>query len=464
MSCSSDLCLKVDLDGDIRRFRIEQSTNFSETWEALDLALSSSYGFKAGSEVILKYRDDEGDLCTLANTTLQDCILQFNGKPIKLIASVKEPHDGTSHKFPQQQAEQNPPSLERAEERIQDAEGERSEARDPSGALSVRPKRILACLRSLREADKLSPEMVSSIMLHFLPMMAQMSDKLREKLNRAGARRRDSWLPLLHLILCQLDALEGMEHVKPMLEEFVSGKNPSKFGDCFAALVETLCFIEDKVAVAGVLKVVAEEFIDTLPSLLPKPKPWAVHLPTLPRHEGFSCASCGAKPIEGPRFHKRDADLDVCGECYIDVACDATSKFECHLWPTSTQRQHRWEAFRDAAWSGSEDWNLRWSCSKGKGKGKGKKGWWKDVCRRRSMHESFKHFAGEFGPLGHAGRGCCVSEQYAHIGDEAGRAGKELEAAVKGVGRGIEAAVKSVAEHLARDLGTYGNAAHRFSD
>ncbi len=68
------VALKIELDGDVRRFRIELPEN-ADTESKLSLIESEVrlvYKLAEDAALILKYFDDEGDLCTLVQQTLTD--------------------------------------------------------------------------------------------------------------------------------------------------------------------------------------------------------------------------------------------------------------------------------------------------------------------------------------------------------------------------------------------------------
>lgn len=171
--------------------------------------------------------------------------------------------------------------------------------------------------------------MIASLTFQFLPIMAQRAHRKQEKLNRVGTQQRELILPLLRRIAGQLDAVPGTEVVKGDLEAFISGKQAGKLGDCISALLKVLVAAEPKASVAQLLKDASEELLDLLPKVFPMA--FASHYPTLATHMGTTCAACNIEPIQGPRFHNTAGQLDLCGECYIDSAFDASTKWECRL-------------------------------------------------------------------------------------------------------------------------------------
>jgi len=423
MASGSTLLLKVDLGGDLRRFYAKEGTDLDETWENLVQAVRKGFDIKEEGEFTFKYKDDEGDACTLVSETLQDCIALATGGPMRLQASfvaMKGSEKLASHGSPSvpqleaaslgqqpQDVQSEPPtyssrSTASGEQAAAPPPGleECSEEGDAGGCLGSRgvgPWKLLACLGSLRAADRMSAPMIASLTFQFLPIMAQRAHRKQEKLNRVGTQQRELILPLLRRIAGQLNAVPGTEVVKGDLEAFISGKQTGKLGDCISALLKVLVAAEPKTAVAHLLKDASEELLDLLPKVFPLA--FASHYPTLATHAGTTCAACNVEPIRGPRFHNTAGQLDLCGECYIDSAFDASTKWECRLaaaTPCDADPVQAWKEGMKARFEGmkarkdcGKHWkelagafafaNMAWKGFGGKGKGKGKaKGHGKD--------------------------------------------------------------------------------------
>jgi len=333
------------LGGDLRRFYAKEGIDLDETWKNLVQAVRTGFDLKETGEFTFKYKDDEGDACTLVRETLQDCISLSNGGPIRLQASfaVAKAAPGQRRQDGLPQAQQDvqsepvtqvmgciasgdqvaalPPGLEEC--------SEEGDAGSCLGSRGVGPWKLLACLGSLRAADRMSAPMIASLTFQFLPIMAQRAHRKQEKLNRVGTQHRELILPLLRRIAGQLDTVPGTEVVKKDLEAFIAGRQTGKLGDCISALLKVLVVAEPKEAVAHLLKDASEELLDLLPRVFPLA--FASHYPTLATHVGTTCAACNVEPIRGPRFHNPAGKLDLCGECYIDSAFDASTKWECRL-------------------------------------------------------------------------------------------------------------------------------------
>merc|ERR1712060_641144 len=140
---------------------------------------------------------------------------------------------------------------------------------------------------------------------------------------------------------------------------FVSGQDIGKLGDCISSLLKLLVSVEPKATVAYLLKSISEDVLDLLSSIFPKV--CTREFPAVPEHSGTCRATCSATPIRGPRFHDTASAIDLCGECYIDFAFDASTNFECRLAASSDETARG--AFKFAP---------VFQVGKGKGKGKWK--------------------------------------------------------------------------------------------
>ncbi|CAK0814866.1 unnamed protein product [Prorocentrum cordatum] len=88
-----ELVVKVDLEGDVRRLRARlpprQGAGEEARYAALQATIVEGFKLPEGSpHLVLKYRDEEEDLCTLVEATLADFLQGASGRgPLKLVAS-----------------------------------------------------------------------------------------------------------------------------------------------------------------------------------------------------------------------------------------------------------------------------------------------------------------------------------------------------------------------------------------
>jgi len=84
------MILKVDMGGDVRRFRVElpEGSDVASKWQLILEQVRRSYCLPEDGELSLTYRDDEGEVCPLSQETLPDCLALAEGGLLRLIASA----------------------------------------------------------------------------------------------------------------------------------------------------------------------------------------------------------------------------------------------------------------------------------------------------------------------------------------------------------------------------------------
>lgn len=76
MEATKQITLKITLDKDIRRLTVDSSLS----WEKLQAVLFSTYKARTESEwkrTLVRYQDDEGDLCTVRTLEFSELIMNF---------------------------------------------------------------------------------------------------------------------------------------------------------------------------------------------------------------------------------------------------------------------------------------------------------------------------------------------------------------------------------------------------
>eukprot|EP00931_Biecheleriopsis_adriatica_P057777 TRINITY_DN3429_c0_g1_i1.p1 TRINITY_DN3429_c0_g1~~TRINITY_DN3429_c0_g1_i1.p1 ORF type:complete len:509 (-),score=103.45 TRINITY_DN3429_c0_g1_i1:25-1488(-) len=378
--------LKADFGGDVRRLHVDITVTpkapcgsscqarleaFRGTFEEILSVVRVGYSFSESEELLLKYSDEELDLCTLTEATVED-FLFGNARsgscadeltPLKLVVLRPGTTDGSrmgaavQRASEQQRDEVMPaPGLERK------AKAPRIEAKPVPGASqasglpsgnslrSMCPLGLLACLKALHSCGRLSPAVVASLALQFLPILAQRVQRKQEKINRKGAnmRKEKPLVNLLQAVCEQIRRIPEAEPVRPALKAYIAGSDTAHLGDTLADLLRRLAACKSRAPLATALLAVGAEMLAVLPCLCPETfgaRPGAAPSPTnfpgplgaqaaaiagAAVHEGFACARCGTKPIVGPRFELVDHEYDascaprkwagdnhsLCGECF----------------------------------------------------------------------------------------------------------------------------------------------------
>lgn len=83
------MILKVDFDGDMRRINMTLSEDAPASQKFKDIRLAVAQGFDMEESMLpgLKYKDEEGDVCTLVEASVEDLLELSNSGTIRLLAS-----------------------------------------------------------------------------------------------------------------------------------------------------------------------------------------------------------------------------------------------------------------------------------------------------------------------------------------------------------------------------------------
>mmetsp|Transcript_155709 Transcript_155709/g.275068 ORF Transcript_155709/g.275068 Transcript_155709/m.275068 type:complete len:459 (+) Transcript_155709:89-1465(+) len=85
--------LKVEFKGELRRLRVSlpKEASAGETFQTIQEAIKNGFGWNHDSEITLKYKDEEADLCVLVEETVEDFLAQFAKGSLRLYASMVNP-------------------------------------------------------------------------------------------------------------------------------------------------------------------------------------------------------------------------------------------------------------------------------------------------------------------------------------------------------------------------------------
>lgn len=84
------MIIKVDLDGDVRRINMALSEDAiaAQKFDEIRAAVAQGFDMEETSLPVLKYRDEEGDMCTLVEASVEDLLELSNSGTIRLFASM----------------------------------------------------------------------------------------------------------------------------------------------------------------------------------------------------------------------------------------------------------------------------------------------------------------------------------------------------------------------------------------
>lgn len=129
---------------------------------------------------------------------------------------------------------------------------------------SLGPVALLACLKGLHESGRLTPEILASLMLQFLPIFAQRVQRKVEKMNRKGLKMRQdkNFKPLMHFIkrLCiHFQEIPETRNVRDDLQNYLAGSEAARLGDTLAELLRCLVACSSRSTLASALLAVAKD-------------------------------------------------------------------------------------------------------------------------------------------------------------------------------------------------------------
>ncbi|EER00821.1 hypothetical protein Pmar_PMAR002890 [Perkinsus marinus ATCC 50983] len=182
------------------------------------------------------------------------------------------------------------------------------------------PKPVLRTFLRLNEMNMLTPRMITSVTVSFIPLMIQRCSRHTDRLSHYVRNDYERMRPTLQSMLLAITHIRELHEFMPLLQAVVnSGPNTpeiTEFGQWFVGLLKsfsTLCFDTQ----VQVLLVVAPSWI---PCFRAAVRLGHFDVPPTPiqqvTHHGVDCDGCGTKPIVGPRFKCQVCDYDLCGECY----------------------------------------------------------------------------------------------------------------------------------------------------
>eukprot|EP00930_Biecheleria_cincta_P088523 TRINITY_DN77767_c0_g1_i1.p1 TRINITY_DN77767_c0_g1~~TRINITY_DN77767_c0_g1_i1.p1 ORF type:complete len:562 (+),score=104.23 TRINITY_DN77767_c0_g1_i1:58-1743(+) len=420
--------LKVQCDdGEIYRLLLQQELSFEsiiQTVATCRPGLEPSMLREGGSHV-LRYTDDEGDLCTLTPATFEDfreqqggasartlkIKLQFVGKQISQASktgedskidnsaaaetdtakeSTSEP-EPTPAEQPQLPSMRPPPGLgpdDEAADSLGSRQNSSSGAWGPGGS-GGGPKKLLVALRTFRDTGMLTPAMFASLAVQWLPLITQRVARKVDKLNYMARDGLDQTAQkVLEGVKDRAAVTPGLEsYAKLVGEALEGGDGPKRLGESILELLKALRGLGFEVQ-ANFCEQLAEQILPLLDDIMQGwlgddgccastgPAAWQHHFNVV-------CDGCDAKPLVGPRFKCPVCpDYDLCGNCYpkkleLHKNCPAAQRdFQCIIFPNTgsgCKGKGGWKGFfsemgEKTAASDSKAGDWKGFCGKGVGK------------------------------------------------------------------------------------------------
>eukprot|EP00929_Paragymnodinium_shiwhaense_P116145 TRINITY_DN8543_c0_g1_i1.p1 TRINITY_DN8543_c0_g1~~TRINITY_DN8543_c0_g1_i1.p1 ORF type:complete len:589 (-),score=107.67 TRINITY_DN8543_c0_g1_i1:402-2168(-) len=410
-SQSEQYTLKLQLGSELRRVKVA-TTGSAATLAYADIEAAIARAWPEAGEaapglqrLIAKYKDPEGDLCTLCQETFADylALVQQDGdvkKVLKLeLVQVPAPVAGDQPHC-QQNASQTYGEDGWWARRgwhphtgCGSGHGHEHQHQHRHDGFSL-PKKLFRFLSMLRSTGSLTGPAVAALAVQALPGWVAWMDQHREKIERkinkfaSEIRRPLEDLATLAVVTPGLEAHVGSLH------QIMQGQDVASAAIDFLAGVASLPQQAQVDFLEGFFAMQEEALTALLGSDEESTECWPVE------HPNVTCDGCGASPITGPRFKcKSCEDYDLCSDCYCKrhdlhehdgFAC-MPIPFPLFPWwhgagawvlgkgKAKGKGKCMWKGNAEPAGAPCEDrWNIyRQMCQKGKGacKGKGKFMW-----------------------------------------------------------------------------------------
>jgi len=302
--------LKINLDGDIRRKRFDSLEEL--TMSKIDDFVMDNFG---SSDYLAKYRDDEGDLCTLIEVTLPDALDIASAKGIlHLTIALPKEASGAAQSETGGVLDSSDVGTEgHPQTQQQQCTGPTWHGGGPRWlAFAFKMMSHSGCLRS---------DLATALIVQWLPIIKQRAIRKMEKIRFVGP----GFVPkLASAIVALSESTETSEKLLPFRERLcrlVSEPEAVDLGMLAVDFLKTItlepfdvqCRIVEPF-VAELLQVpVVQEYLQSSEHH----HKWVASAAPL-THHGVACDGCQATPIEGPRFKCTScADYDLCGACYL---------------------------------------------------------------------------------------------------------------------------------------------------
>eukprot|EP00448_Togula_jolla_P005049 CAMPEP_0170606414 /NCGR_PEP_ID=MMETSP0224-20130122/20500_1 /TAXON_ID=285029 /ORGANISM="Togula jolla, Strain CCCM 725" /LENGTH=444 /DNA_ID=CAMNT_0010931495 /DNA_START=101 /DNA_END=1435 /DNA_ORIENTATION=- len=347
--------LKLALGDDIRRMRFSSISEVSMA--SISTFIKETFGLE---EVLVKYPDDEGDLCTLTELTLPDALALAEGGVVRLQLLPK--HDASR---------QDEDAYEQgacATGSSGDGHTQMPGRRNCCGR-GLRPMWLRLGLRCLRSSGMMQPDSITALIIQHLPAIQLHCVKKMDWISKHGQSLVAKILPAIKVFQECVQSAEGFQQFEGHLEAMAADPTSVDVGalgvDFMQALIAAPFRMQRHIVqglVTAVLPLI-EDIVSNGVAECAGPQ-WNCEA----SHLAVECDGCGTSPVKGPRFKCTSCpDYDLCSTCYL-------KKDELH-------NCHDFETI-PFPWQGSKCWGKRsWangpgSCvykgCRGKGKGKGK--------------------------------------------------------------------------------------------
>jgi len=326
--------LKVEYQGELHRVLLSEN---EITYEAVWDAVQKLYTKEA---IIMKYVDDDSDMCTLCQASFADFVSlasESNGKKVlKLVLVAQTLHQGesadskgTAQKWieglpetTEEQGVSTPNMLECMMGMLKMGMGVFKHAAKQAFRASEHDnlmwdlKVLKFFMLQLHKNNALDENSAAALVIHALPKLLSLSVHKSQQIDRKFKNKFSNLKSSLEALRAAVASTPGLEQCLRSIDDLLANEGNSA-SEAFMCLLTTLDVLpSDKQA--DFLKALYSSQKNLLLQMLTKMesrKPWMPTLPLL--HEGIVCDGCNQQPLRGLRFKcKTHPDFDLCAECF----------------------------------------------------------------------------------------------------------------------------------------------------
>lgn len=237
--------LKVNLNGEMARLPLELSSNATceEVFDHMRGCVQRAFNLSDEQMrgLMLKYADEEGDLCTMTDQTLGDLAQLFPEGVIRISATIEMPRAPAHHAQVMDVEHEPGEDMEGEQQASSSQEGNRWPVGNPMAKLAAQfsPLWLPKAAAELQSVEK------------------------QAKLDSVGKEKWEMLLPAFKRLYERIETVPEASHLKPNILPYIDGSDPDHLGRIVAELLEILAASDAKDAVMAIVEDFASNMMET---------------------------------------------------------------------------------------------------------------------------------------------------------------------------------------------------------
>lgn len=316
VSSATPWVLKFVKDDDVRRTTVQTAPTFEVVRDTMQNLHSLSQAEAATFE--LRYKDDEGDECTLIRETLPDALCLAENSHILRMMVLRC--------APVAQSPTAPSSGVAASD---------ATMRDVAAPVAMPPpfQHLMQHLHASMSAGGAVPaDVLGSLVMHMLPMLNNHYPSWQADLDRFAGGQPDKTLTILQSLRDGLEPFPQFQQTHVALDRILHTQSLDGLGAVAGEMLRTFHSLPSEQQ-SDVCAVALNFVVENLPQFALQASPNQVNAAAPVVHHQVVCDGCGVSPLVGARYKcKTCPDYDLCGACYgRKHEIHAQHEFDCHV-------------------------------------------------------------------------------------------------------------------------------------